>query len=262
MKKIIFIALVVSINSLYGMEVLIQEEGQTFKCSAFPNIVIVQDNINQRCRKNANITIVGMNERRMQFKKLEDLWSGTFIGSLEIKHGRVETRQYRDKIIIGDQLLFITEPCIVLEPVESNELLVTDYEYNEYIYTKAIEDRACCSTLSRTHRFTGIEAIKEALDDLSYCYNIVLQNAYKYFIKEHTERSIAFPQLGISSGIPVYAAAQLAVASIVGNSNKDKYRLIELVVPDEDSFNLYKAILLEHQEKAALKNLSQKKKEE
>jgi hypothetical protein len=261
MKKIMFsVMLIAMINGVYGMEIFKDAKGRTFNCLMFPNIVVVQDDINKRCTEPADITIVGMNERRTQFPKLEDLWKGPFIGSLEIKHGRVEARMREQKKSIGNQLLFVTEPQIFLEPVENNE----SFGECQYIYKKAIEEAVCCSILSRMYRFAGNEAIKEALDDLCYCYNVTLKYTHRYFTQEHRAKSIALPQLGVSSGIPTYTAARVAVASavrfITHNLDKDKYKLIELVVRDSENFNMYKQILLDQQalikEKAALKDVS------
>lgn len=249
MKKIIVIALVVSINSLYGMEILNKEQGQTFMCLMFPNIFIVQDDINKRCTKPADITIVGMNERRMQFKKQEELWDGPFMGSLEIKCGRVTRWGRQQGKVQGNQLLFITEPQLVVELVEDNE----SFAQRQYIYKKAIEEAACCSILSRMDRFVGKKAIEEALDDSSFCSDVVWKYAYKYFTQEHKAKSIAVPQFGVLSGIPVYSIARSTVASVVqfitDEKYKDTYGLIELVVPNSEDFNMYKQILLEHQDK-------------
>jgi hypothetical protein len=69
--------------------------------------------------------------------------------------------------------------------------------------------------------------------------------AHKYFTREDKARSIALPELG---GDFAYPVAHLAVASILRNSAKDQYKLIELVVPNLEKFNTYKVLLLYHQD--------------
>ena len=238
MKKIIVITVLLSATILYGMELVKAEKGQTFMCPTFPNIFVVLDDIEKR---NVDIRIVAMNERRAQLKNINDLWDGPYIGSLEIKLGLVETRKREHATKKMDkQFLFVTEPRIVREPVEKEEPLGDC----QYTYSKAIKETGCCAGLSRMHKFIGNEAIEQMLQDADYCYTVVMLFAHKYFTRDDRARSIAFPELG---GDFAYPVAHLAVASILRNSAKDQYKLIELVVPDLEKFNTYKDLLLYHQ---------------
>jgi hypothetical protein len=240
MKKIIAIALVVSFSGLYAMELIHNDEVKKFTHPMFPKIVVVQDDIKKRSTKNADITIVGKQEWEMQLAKLEDHRKGPFIGSLSVKGTRAEMKKSVETVDKENQLLLITEPNFTCE-------LVGNDEYR-YIYRQPIVETVCCCKLERMGRFTGTDAITRILSNLRYCYYAVLHYTHEYFTAEHTAKSIAIPTLGVALGIPAYSAAQIAVESAVEFTSdkkyKDIYDLIEFVVPDSETFNIYQNFLL------------------
>lgn len=240
MKKIIAIALVVSINGLCAMELPVKDEVKQFTHPMFPKIVVVQDDIKKRSTENADITIVGKREWEMQLAKSEDHRKGPFIGSLSVNGTHAEMRKSVEIINKGKQLLLITEPNLIREPMENDEY--------GYIYRQPIEETFCCCKLKRMDRFTGTDAISRATSDLRYCYCAILHCTHAYFTVDHTARSIAIPALGVALGIPAYSAAQIAVESAVklisNEKYKDIYNLIEFVVPDSETFNIYQNFLL------------------
>lgn len=274
MKKITFlIAITVMINALYGMETCKIEKVRTFMCPMFPQIQIVQDDIYDRCTKNADITILGETEQ-IKLKNL-GLSSTPLIGCIGIAHDNCIMR--RNKIFtkyfdssyesddgsaaikvegqrfivenpdayiehkkMDNQIFFVKEPQLFVVPKNQS---VND----RYMYEREFIDEG---TFLQTSRYKGYAAIERALEDLNYCYTSILSTVFSFFTEEHTTRSIAIAQLSVRLNIPAYRAAQVAVAAVVGfiakHTYKDNYGLIELVVPDSESFRLYKNILIAH----------------
>lgn len=278
-NKIIAIACVVTVNSLYGMEVIKKDDAKnkgvkTFVHPKFTKIVVVQDDIYNRRTNNAYITVVGENEQiKLQNPNVKPSY---FLGSMIMTHDNYITRKNKilaercdsphlfdeetvefiakdkkfvfenlyartEHVKMKNNLLFINEPELVYKDLDNNET---------FVYTKQdYKQETQRSTTVKLLEFYGREALEMALIDLGYCYKVALQNGLKIFSKEVAVKSIAFPLLSVWLGIPGYSAARSAVEAVIRflkeNQNKDTYDSIELVMPDLENFNLYKTILNE-----------------
>jgi len=94
--------------------------------------------------------------------------------------------------------------------------------------------------------FRGAEAIKEAKNDLKFCYTKILDFAHTILSKEGT-KNIAFPPLSTVRGMPHNEAAEAAVETVVeflkNNLNKDKYTQIQFVVSQDADYLAYRKLL-------------------
>jgi len=277
MKKITFlIAITVVINALYGMEKGKEQKVRTFISTMIPRVVVVQDDIYERCTKNADITIFGEAE---QIKLGNSELSMTpLIGNIRITHDNYIMKRNKiftkycdssyesdddsaaikvegERFIIknphvhverkkmDNQFFFVKEPQLFFVPLQNNQSVD-----DRYIYERTLRQDG--ETFLKTCKYKGYVAINEALEDLGHCYKSVLSTVSLFFTKDHTARSIAIPQLSVGLGIPAYRAAQVAVAAVVEfiakHGYKDSYGLIELVVHDSESFRLYQNLLIGH----------------
>ena len=258
------------ISGLYGMEFVEQNKVKSFVFQAKPQIVVYLDDIYNRSTENAELTVVGATEQKIlknpvihdaplvgctkvglknnsikrKSKVLTDLFDSSygFRGSstaIKIQGERFiiqDLYSHIEDVIIKDEVIFVKEPYIAITSEKKGQL--------SYYYKKVFNE--VNDTRLKEENFFAAKAIEEALKDLVLCYNGALQIT-KNFSTKKTIKSIAFPPLSVSLGIPAYRAAHVAIESVINfiNTYRDKitYERIEFVVPQLEDFSTYKEIL-------------------
>ena len=278
MKRTIFsIAFIVCSNGVHGMEIAQSGVVKIFTHPIFPKIAVVLDDIYNRSTKNAEVTVVGEKEQiKLKHPSLignprvgcmnflcsdtrvmrrNKVFAQCFDPTYEFDHESAaiivngqrfiikNPREYIEYEKIDSKLAFISEPQLFRKKFDNDKAIATSYVYRK------VTDKASKSSELEIVEYTGEQALKKALEDLGGCYVWGLTYIYEYFKCDGGMISrIAFPQLGITLGIPGYSAAYEALQAVIRfatyKEHKDKYGLIELVVQTEDDFDVYKQILI------------------
>jgi hypothetical protein len=273
MNRCVLLVFIMMSNILCGME-LIEQKVKTFTFPTIPPIIVVHDDIFDRKTKNADVTVIGVNEQKVLRGKLCSY--DIFIGSLPYCDGCIVRKKkafeqyfdrsygFRDKsaviiidgerftiknpyehveeIKVGNKIIMIVEPRIFFTSIDEEDGKYQNRKLQEHYWRYV---RVPDETELLKEDYYGREAIKEALEDLYKVYRTALIHGYRSL--ESVEGSIALVPLSDSLGISPHDVAIVAIQACMKfiNDYRDKQTCgsIELVVSREKDFEMYKDFL-------------------
>lgn len=271
MNKIVILMFIMISNALYGME-LVEQKVKTFIFPTTPPITVIYDDICNRKSKNADMTVIGMQEQIILKNKNIRSCNGLIGGMKAHYNGCVKRKtkvfdqhvdrshgfRHKSAVIIVDgerftienfhehieegkiksEVIMVVEPQVFITPSKQNEKI------DEYWYNRVILDPHHKHTELPTEDYYGKEAIEEALKDLFKSYGAVLLHCCR---PSEVLKNIAFAPLSVFLGIPAYRAAFVAISSVIDFINKFQgkktYNSIEFVLSRLEDFVVYEEIL-------------------
>ncbi len=243
MKKITpFLLSILGTHVLYGMET---EKMHTIRVVEFitnPKICVVQDSKYNTSPNRADILVLGAVEQ----KRLLD---GQVVGDVIcFDNDNVAAKSSSRDSLDGKE----KKKSALLNSIKSkkkkNACQSLEIEKADNILLYVVEPHSLFKDINYKNSTEDVDkAWQEAQKGLGTCYMNTLEKAYEFFTEKHETRSIALPLLSVSSGFPVIRAVPESVASVLefikNSPHKNKYKLIEFVVGNDNDFILYWEVL-------------------
>lgn len=257
MKKVVVCLLcIINVHFVYGMEKEARKIARIVNFATYPKISLVQDDVYNRRTKGTDIIVIGEVEQgKLKDKNFNDYMC---VGNLTCSqdniiaiespcnssHGKNKTGQTVLELFkikkkkdsccslttkeMDNLIVYVTEPQLL--PVETDSKNNVRYHYR---VTRRLDEKT-----EQNEEYFGDKALYEAYKDLGICYSNALEKAHELCAQNHEVKSIALTLLSVSLGFSFEEVAEVANKAILefieNGVNKDKYSLIELVVPTKE----------------------------